>query len=105
MKRLFSFKIYHRNIRSPATEIFKIKNNLSVTIMNDIFQPRTVSHNSRSQTDFTRPNVNSEHFGISSLKYKFEIWYIMIGKMEMTLKLLKTTLENEGHLTVIASYI
>ena len=23
----------------------------------------------RSQIDFTRPNVNSEHFGISSLRY------------------------------------
>ena len=32
-----SFKIHHRNIQSLATELFKIKNNLSNTIMNDIF--------------------------------------------------------------------
>ena len=64
-----SFKIHHRNIQSLAIELFKIKNNLSVTIMNDIFQPRAVSYNLRSQIDFTRPNVNSEHFGISSLRY------------------------------------
>ena len=44
-----SFKIYHRNIQSLAFELFKIKNNLSVTIMNDIFQPRgAVSYNLRS---------------------------------------------------------
>ena len=37
--------------------------------MNDIFQPRAVIYNLRSQIDFTRQNVNSEHFGISSLRY------------------------------------
>ena len=63
-----SFKMHHRNIQSLAIELFKIKNNLSVTIMNDIFQPRAVSHNLRSQIDFTRSNVNSEYFGISSLR-------------------------------------
>ena len=37
------FKIHHRNIQSLAIELFKIKSNLSVAIMNDIFQPRAVS--------------------------------------------------------------
>ena len=63
------FKIHHRNIQSLAIELFKMKNNLSVTIMNDIFQPRAVRCNLRSQIDFTRPNVNSEHFGIRSLRH------------------------------------
>ena len=67
-----SFKIYDRNIQSHAIELFNIKNNLPVRIMNDIFLPKAVSYNLRSQIDFTRSNVNSEHsehFGISSLKY------------------------------------
>ena len=64
-----SFKIHHRKIQSLAIEYFKIKNNLSVTIMSDIFQPRAVSYNLRSQIDFATPNVNSEHFGISSFRY------------------------------------
>ena len=37
--------------------------------MNDIFQPRAVSYNLRSQNDFTWPNVNSEYFGINYLRY------------------------------------
>ena len=70
-----SFKIHHRNIQSLAIELFKIKNNLSVTIMNDIFQPRAVTYTLSSQIDFTRPNVNSEHFGINSLRYMAaKIW-------------------------------
>ena len=58
------FKIHHRNIQSLAVELLKIKNNLSVTIMNQFFQPRAVRYNLRSQIDFTRPNLNPEHFGI-----------------------------------------
>ena len=37
--------------------------------MDDIFQLRAVSYILRSQIDFTRPNVTSEHFGINSLRY------------------------------------
>ena len=47
--------------------------------MNDIFQPRAGSSKLRSQTDFTRPNVNSEHFGISSLRYMAaKVWDIVL---------------------------
>ena len=75
-----SFKIHHRNIQSLTIELFKIKNNLSITIMNDIFQPRAVSCNLRSQIEFTRPNVNSEHFGISSLRYMAAKVWNMVPK-------------------------
>ena len=37
--------------------------------MNDVLQPKAASYNLRSQIDFTRPNVNSEHFRISSFRY------------------------------------
>ena len=56
-------------MESFAIKLFKIKSNLSVTIINDIFQPRAATYNSRSQNGFTRPNINSEHFGISPLRY------------------------------------
>ena len=75
--------IQQRNIQSLAIEHFKTKNNLSVTIMNDIFQPRAVSYNLRSQIDFTRPNVNSKHFRISSLKYMTaKVWDMVPNDMK-----------------------
>ena len=78
-----SFKIHHRNIQSLAIELFKIKNNLSVTIMNDICQSRAVSYNLRSQIDFTRPNVNSEHLGISSLRHMAaKVWGMVPNDMK-----------------------
>ena len=78
-----SFKIHHLNIQSRAIELFKIKNNLSVAIMNEIFQPRAARYNLRSQIDFTRPNVNSEHFGISSLRYMAaKVWDMVPNDMK-----------------------
>ena len=51
--------------------------------MNDVFQPRAVSYNLRSQIDFTRRNVNSEHFGISSLIYMAEkVWGMVLNDMK-----------------------
>ena len=45
--------------------------------------PEAVSYSLRSQIDFTRPNVNSEHFGISSLRMATKVWawYQMTSKM------------------------
>ena len=78
-----SFKIHHRNIQPLATELFKIKNNLSVTIMNAIFQPRVVSYNLRSQIDFTKPNINSEYFGINSVRHMAaKVWDMVPNDMK-----------------------
>ena len=61
--------IHHRNIQSLAVELFKVKVNLSNTIMNDIFPTRVLNYNLRSQTDFFRNNVNTTKFGLNSLRY------------------------------------
>ena len=103
-----SFKIHHRNIQSLAIELFKIKNNLSVTIMNYIFQPRAVSYNLRSQIDFTRPNVNSEHFGISSLRYMApKVWDMVPNDMKNVndIETFKNNIRKWKPVTVIASYV
>ena len=50
--------------------------------MHDIFQPRAVSYNLRSQVDSARPNVNSEDFGISSLSYMAaKVWGMVANDM------------------------
>ena len=48
------------NIQSLAVELFKVKKNLSNTIMSDIFPTRVLlNYNLRSQTDFIRNTVNT----------------------------------------------
>ena len=69
LKKNNSVCIHHRNIQSLVVELFKVKVNLSNTIMNDIFPTRVLNYNLRSQTDFFRNNVNTTKFGLNSLRY------------------------------------
>ena len=87
---------------------FKIKNDLSVTKMNDIFQERGASYNLRYQIDFTRPNINSEIFGINSPKYMAaKVWDMVSNDIKNVndIETFKTILENESQLIAIASYV
>ena len=61
--------IHHRNIQSLAVELFKGKENLSNTIVSDIFPIRVLNNNVRSQRDFFRNIVNTTEFGLNSLRY------------------------------------
>ena len=64
-----SCSIHHRNIQSLAIELFKIKTNVSNDIIYDIFNTREIKYNLRSQTDFSGHCVNTNKFGINSLKF------------------------------------
>ena len=69
VKRDKSFTIHQSNIQSLAIELFKAKGNLSNNIMYDIFQTRKINYNLRSQTDFASNCVNTNKFGLNSLRY------------------------------------
>ena len=63
------FCIDHKNIRSLAIELFKVKNCLANRIMCDIFETRNLNYNLRSQTDFIRTRANTSSFELNSLSY------------------------------------
>ena len=76
--------------------------------MNDIFQPGAVSYNLSSQIDFTRPNVNSEHFGISCLRYMApNVWDMVPNDMKNVndIETFKNNIRKWKPVTVIASYV
>ena len=68
--------IHHKNIQTLAIEFYKVKNNLSNQIMQEIFEKRqTVDYNLNFQTDFVLPGVNITYFGLQSLRYfSLNIW-------------------------------
>ena len=77
-------KIYlkgnQRNIQSLAIELFKVKEDLSNNTIYDIFQIRKINYILRSQTDFASNCVNTNKFGLNSLKYfAFKVWNHSIG--------------------------
>ena len=78
LKKDKSYHIHHRNIQSLATELFKVKNNLSIRIMCDIFETWNLDYNLRSQIDSIRTHVKTSSFGLSYLKYlPTKVWDIV----------------------------
>ena len=68
LKKDNSVCIHHRNIQRLATELFKVKENLSNT-MSVIFLTRVLNYNLRSRTNFLRNTVNTTKFGLNSLRH------------------------------------
>ena len=66
-------------------ELFKVKNNFSNQIMQEIFEkPRNLDYNLRCQTDFFLPSVNRTYFGLNSLTSK--IWNVIPDDIKTSLK-------------------
>ena len=73
-----SESIHHRNIRSFAIEIYKIKNNMSTPIMSELFEKHNLNYNLCSQTDFSLHSINTVAYGLKSLKcFAGKVWSIV----------------------------
>ena len=58
-----SFTIHQRNIQKLAIEIFKTKNNIGPSILNDIFVRRTYNGPAlRSSSVFIKPAIKTTHY-------------------------------------------
>ena len=65
-----SVTIHHRNIQKVGIEMYKIKNTLSLIVMQKIFLDRNYNGpNTRSQKDFKIPHINSVKNGQESLHF------------------------------------
>ena len=61
--------IHQRNLQVLATEIFKVKNNLSPEIMKQVFDFQEPYYNLHSETSqFRRENIKTTHYDIQSVK-------------------------------------
>ena len=75
LKKEKSVTIHHRNIQSLAIELFKIKQNLSNSVLCNIFQTRSISCNLRKQTDFIRNNASTTQYGLNSMRcFGSKVW-------------------------------
>ena len=78
LKRDNSVTIHHRNIPSLAVELFKVKQNLSNSVLCNIFQTRSISCNLRSQTDFIRSNASTSQYGLNSMRcFPSKVWQMI----------------------------
>ena len=78
-----SFTIHHRNIESLGIEIYQIKQNLSNEIMTSIFPPKVIKYNLRTQSDFLRISVNSNKYGLKSIRFfASKVWQMVPMEMK-----------------------
>ena len=70
---------HHRNIQMLATEMFKVKNEMSPEIICDTFTPIINNHyNLRHINHFETPSVSTVYNGIESVSYLGpKIWDIV----------------------------
>ena len=65
-----SMSIHHRNIQKLAIEMFKIKNNLSPPLMQEIFKDNTNIYDFRNKRCWEPTNVRTVHYGTETISYR-----------------------------------
>ena len=62
-------KIHDVNNRKLLIEVYKCLNKLNPTFLNDLFKPKTLSHDLRNRNLLHIPNANTLNYGLKSLSY------------------------------------
>ena len=73
-----SFSIHHRNLQKLATEMFKIKNELSPRFMSTIFPTSKNPYNMRSDQTFQTRNIKTVYKGTETLSFRGpKVWSML----------------------------
>ena len=65
-----SFTIHHRNLQKLATEMFKVYNDLSPSLLKTIFPQRDISYDLRHRNPFRSENVKTVFNGTETLSFR-----------------------------------
>ena len=85
LKQEKSVTIHQRNLQTLAIELFKVKSNISNTILNNIFMTRNLNYNLRSQNNFIKPFVRTTKFGLNSLRaFASKVWDMVPSEIKVT---------------------
>ena len=69
LKRDNSVSIHRKNVQALATEMYKVSNNMSPTILNDVFASRATPYNLRNPVSFKMRKVYSVYKGTETLSH------------------------------------
>ena len=65
-----SITIHQRNLQWLATEMYKVKNNISPLPMQELFTKQTNVHGLRNKRCWKIPNARSVHYGTETIRYR-----------------------------------
>ena len=92
-----SYTIHEKNLQRLATEIYKIKNNLAPTFMNDIFTESLNPYNMRDKPSFETTNAKTVYNGTETISFRGpQTWSIVPAhiKSSTTLEEFKVKIKN-----------
>ena len=86
LKKGRSFPIHHRNIQSPAVELYKSFHGLSPSIMKNICHLNAnIPHNLRSRCELYRRNPKTVKYGTETISYLApKIWSLVPNGIEVS---------------------
>ena len=64
-----SFSVHDRNIQQLTPEMYKVTKGLAPTAISSLFLHCSNNRHTRSQSDFSVPQVNTVYFGQNSIRY------------------------------------
>ncbi len=88
-----SVSIHHRNLQVLATEIYKFIHGLSPKLMGEVFRPKEIKYNLRTDLYLVSNNIRTVHYGLQSISYLGpRIWKLVPDNIKE--KLLPRILQN-----------
>ena len=91
-----SFTVHERNLQRLATEMYKIKNNLSPPFLTNLFPPTENPYNLRTNPEFKSYNIYSTYNGSETICYRGPKTWALLPKYikeSKTLSIFKTKIK------------
>ena len=92
-----SVTIHHKNLQKLAVQMYKIKNNLSLPLIKELFKSHESHYELRDARCWEIPHVRTISYGIETLRYRGPITWEMIPisiKESTTLEVFKSKIKN-----------
>ena len=105
LQRDNSFSIHDRNLQISATEMYKVKHNLSPSFMHSVFPSTNITYNLRNNPEFKTKNIHTTYSGSETLTFRGpKTWELVPKNMMESSKLKefkrKTKLMETGRMCV-----
>ena len=83
-----SFTIHHKNLQKLATEMYKVRNNISPPNIRNLFNEQTHKYSLRKEKIWENSNVHTVQWGIETITYRGpKIWDLVPTEIQKSLNL------------------